>query len=315
MRTWHTALTNGVRRHRRVLSAVFMLLIFGLLVWRLYRDWHSLPAGFLQSVDYPLLAGSLACLMGALLFVSSRWGMTLRALGTSISWRTSVRIWFLSQAGRYLPGGVWNYVGRFYLSQGEMGADTAILSMILETVLRILSEVLVFLLSFPFWPNRSFLDSQVLLLLAAGLVAGLCLLHPALMDRISRSSWLRRIGMEARMLPSLQYGTLLGLLVYYVTTVIAVGAAFYLLVRAIYPLPWQAFPALTGGFAASVVLGFLVPLAPGGWGVREGVMAFLLGQMMPSSVAIIISIASRLWLSLAEGIWILLILRLWRESY
>ncbi|MFQ5875125.1 MAG: hypothetical protein ACE5JL_15195 [Dehalococcoidia bacterium] len=121
--------------------------------------------------------------------------------------------------------------------------------------------------------------------------------------------------MEARTLPSLQYRTLLGLLVYYAITVIAVGAAFYLLVQAIYPLPRQVFPALTGGLAASVVLGFLVPLAPGGWGVREGVLAFLLGQIMPSPVAIIISIASRLWLSLAEGIWILLALRLGRESY
>ncbi|MFQ5875126.1 MAG: hypothetical protein ACE5JL_15200 [Dehalococcoidia bacterium] len=144
-----------------------MLLIFGLLAWRLYRDWHSLPAGFFQSVDYSLLAGSLACLMGALLFVSSRWGMTLRALGASLSWKTSVRIWFLSQTGRYLPGGVWTYMGRFYLSQGEMGGDTAILSMILETVLRILSEVLVFLLSLPFWPNRGFIDGRVWLLAAS----------------------------------------------------------------------------------------------------------------------------------------------------
>jgi len=299
-----------VRRHRRILSAVLMLLIFGLLAWRLYCDWHSLPAGFLQSVDYSLLAGSWVCLMGTLLFVSSRWGMTLRALGVSISWRTSVRIWFLSQAGRYLPGGVWNYMSRFYLSQGEIKGDTVILSMILETVLRILSGVLVFLLSLPFWPDRNFLHSRVLFLLAGGLVAGLCLLHPALINRVSRSSWLHRMGVEVRIFPPLQYRTLLGLLVYYIASVIVVGVAFYLLVQAIYPLPWQVFSVLTGAPAVSEVLVFLVPLAPGGWGVREGVLAFLLGQIMPSSVAIVISVASRLWLSLAEGAWILFVLHL-----
>jgi len=312
MRAWCAQLLGQVRRHRRVLTIALMLLIFVLMAWRLHRDWHNLPDGFLQSVDYAVLASSFVCLMAALLLVSTRWTVTLRAMGEPIPWRTSVRIWFLSQAGRYLPGGVWTYLGRFHLSQGKMGGDIAILSMVLETVLRVISEVLVFLASLPLWPERNLLDARIYPLLAVVALAGLGSLHPALLRRLASSPWLRRMGTRAEgrdpILPA--YPTLLGLLAYYAVTVVAVGAAFYLLVQAIYPLSPGALPALTGALAISVVLGFLVPLAPSGWGVREGTLALLLGQIMPPSVAVVISIVCRLWLSLAEGVWILLASRL-----
>jgi hypothetical protein len=93
-------------------------------------------------------------------------------------------------------------------------------------------------------------------------------------------------------------------------TVVLVGAAFYLLVTALYPLPLSVLPALTGSLALSMVLGFLFPLAPNGWAVREGVLAFQLSQLMPSPVAIVMSIAARIWLSVGEALWILISFRL-----
>jgi len=311
VKAWYGPLLNAARRHQRVLSASVMSVIFSLLAWRLYRDWHRLPAGLLQTVDYPMLSMSLVCLMGALLLVSARWGLTLRVLGQPLPWRTSVRIWFLSQAGRYLPGGIWPYVSRFHLSQGKMSGSTAALSMVLETLLRVLSEFLVFLCSLPFWLNRSLVDSRILILSGGGVIVGLCLLHPRWVELSYRSTLLRRMGIRMDLEPPClpHYGAMLGLLAYYMATVLGVGAAFSLLVRAIYPLPWRVYPILTGGLAVSVVVGFLVPLAPGGWGVREGLLTLSLGQIMPTPVAIIISVVCRLWLSLAEGLWILLALR------
>ena len=89
--------------------------------------------------------------------------------------------------------------------------------------------------------------------------------------------------------------------------VIGVGGAFYMLVGAFYPVSIDVLPMLIGSLAASVVLGFLVPFSPNGWGVREGVLVFLLGQIMPASVAIVLSIVARIWLSVAEGLWIVAI--------
>lgn len=301
---WIATTSDWLRRHSKKLSALLMMGIFGLLAWQFIRDWHSLPPGFFSNVSYPLLLASLAVLIPVELFVSLRWGLTLRAINVPIGWWTSVRIWFLSQAGRYLPGGVWSYVGRFYLGRSEMSQEMVVASMVLETGLRVVSEVLVFLVSLPFWADSGFIDEGTVLLLISGVGLGLLLLHPTLLERLSEMAFLRRVALGPVDLSRLRYRNVLALLAYYVLTVFMVGGAFYLLVAALHPLPVRLFLALVGSLAASVVLGFLVPLTPNGWGVREGLLAFLLSQMMPFSVAIVVSVAARIWLSLGEAIWI-----------
>lgn len=303
-----------LRRHSRSVSAILMVGIFGLLVWQLVLGWHNLPPGFFSNVRHPLLLASLAALIPALLLVSLRWGLTLRAMKVPIGWWTSIRIWFLSQAGRYVPGGVWSYVGRFYLGQSEMAQEAIVASMVLETGLRVVSEVLVFLLSLPFWTDTGFLSMKIVFLLIGGVGLSLLLLHPALLERLSGMALLQRVGLSPVDLSGLRYRNVLVLLAYYILTVIVVGGSFYLLVVALYPVPVRLLPALTGSLAASVVLGFLVPLAPNGWGVREGMLAFLLSQMMPSSVAIVISAAARIWLGLGEATWILAMVCLRKAS-
>jgi uncharacterized membrane protein YbhN (UPF0104 family) len=284
--------------------------IFALLAWQLLLDWRNLPRGFLSDVRYPMLLTSLAVLLPALLLVSLRWGLTLRSMNVPIQWWTSVRIWFLSQAGRYVPGGVWSYVSRFFLGRSEIAQETVVASMIVETALRVASEVLVFLVSLPFWTDLEFLNMQIVPVLVGATGLGLLLLHPSFLERLSRTAPPRWVGLRPLDLSGLRYGTVLLLLAYYMLTVVVVGIAFYLLVAALYPMPVGVLPALTGSLAASMVLGFLVPLAPNGWAVREGVLAFLLGQLMPASVAIVVSIVARIWLSLGEAVWILVSFRL-----
>ncbi len=130
---------HWLRRWSRVLSILVTVAILGLLAWRLVVDWRNLPPGFFSKVRLDLLLASVAALVAALLLVSLRWGLTLRAMQVPIGWWTSVRIWFLSQAGRYLPGGVWSYVGRFYLSRAEMTKEATFGSIVLETGLRVFS--------------------------------------------------------------------------------------------------------------------------------------------------------------------------------
>jgi len=264
-------------------------------------------------MNYVLLLASLGALILALLLVSLRWGLTLRAIHVSIDWWRSVQIWFLSQLGRYLPGGIWSYVGRFYLGRSEMSQESVVVSMALETGLRVVSEILVFLISLPFWGNVSFVNTRMIIVLVGGVGLGLLLLHPMTFECISKIYLLQQwLDVKPLNLSQLRYRHILSLLCYYILMVLVVGGAFFLLVGALYPLPIYQFPALTGSLAASMVLGFLIPLTPNGWGIREGVLAFLLSHMMPFSVAVVVSITTRVWLMLGEGILVLIILSLQR---
>jgi len=298
------AIAHLARRWSRLFSALFILAIFGLLIRQLVLDWHNVPEGFFSSVRYPLLLASLAALAPALLLVSLRWSLTLWAMGTPIGWWSSVQIWFLSQAGRYLPGGIWTYVSRYWLGRSVMAQEALVTSMVLETGLRVVSEVLVFLVSIPLWTGGHRIGAEATLLLIAAAILGLALVHPRVLDWLVRTRLALRLGIKPMDLSNLRYGTVLVLLSYYMLTVFLVGAAFYLLVAALYPVGLTQLVPLAGSLSLSVVLGFLMPLAPNGWGVREGVLAFLLSQMMPPSVAIVVAAAARIWLGLGEVAWI-----------
>jgi hypothetical protein len=305
-----TLASDELQKRSKTLSMLMTIGIWGLLTWQLTRNLQVLPPGFLSNVNYVLLLISLGVLIFALLLVSLRWRLTLLVIHTPIAWWRSIKIWFLSQVGRYLPGGIWSYVGRFYLGRSEIPKESIIVSMALETGLRVISETLVFLMALPFWGSAKFFDMRLILLLLGGTGLGLFMLHPVNFERVSRMLPLKWLGVKPLDLSKVRYCHMLGLLSYCIMTIFIVGGAFFLLVRALYPLPASHFLVLTGSLTGSIVLGFLIPLTPNGWGIREGVLTFLLSSIMPSSIAFVISIVTRIWLIVGEGILITIILGL-----
>jgi hypothetical protein len=63
---------------------------------------------------------------------------------------------------------------------------------------------------------------------------------------------------------------------------------------------FKMYPTLTGAYAFSLNIGFLAIFTPGGIGVREGVLVFLLSSIFPLPVSTLISLLSRLWMTLGE---------------
>lgn len=295
-------------RHSRSISAVSMGIFLSLMGWQIASDWDAILEGYYASINPALALISTGLLIPIMLLVSMRWWLTLRLMHVHTSWRDAVQIWFLSQASRYLPGGIWPYLGRFLLSRGSIDDGSLVTGMVLETVLRVVSEVMVFLVSFPFWFHAASLDTRWIGLLVTICGAGLCLLHPAVLNKLRRIPVLRRSSMGSSDLSQLRYGSLLLLLIYYISTVVIVGSAFYLLTVAFYPLPIQFLPAMCGALSLAVVVGFLVLFVPNGWGVREAILAFLLAQLMPWAAAVLLAGVTRLWLTVGEGVWILGIL-------
>lgn len=59
---------------------------------------------------------------------------------------------------------------------------------------------------------------------------------------------------------------------------------------------WKA----AGAFSGAMVLGFLAVIVPGGLGVREGVLVFLLSSSMPLPVTTLVALLYRLWFTLVE---------------
>lgn len=283
-----------IRRHKTLLLRLagvgIVLLIFGLMLRTLYQGWEEI-ASYEWNLNYAALVVAFSLMLSAAAWYAYLWKVILDRLGTPLSYRKSYRIFFLSQLGRYLPGKVWGILGLVYLSEKE-GVSKVIsgTSVTLQLLLQVVSGVMVFGLTLPFWQN---LDSVIglnalFLLFPAGLVA----LHPAIVNR-GLNLALRATG-QGQMDLRWGYRQLLGQLGLWGVFWAVNGVAHYFLIGSIWSASLPRVSVLVGIFAIAWVAGFLSILTPSGLGVMEGTLAFLLSFYFPAHVATIIALWTRL---------------------
>ena len=158
---------------------------------------------------------------------------------------------------------------------------------------------LISLLSLPFsWGVQSTYLGHFYLWLILAFVAAFLFLHPKVLQRMINPIliFLKREPISIFM----SYLDVLWVLGVCVLCWAIGGIGFYLFVDSVYSVSSRHLPFLTGALAISTTLGLAALFAPSGLGVREGVLAFLLSSIMPSSVAVILAVLTRLWVTLIE---------------
>ena len=277
-----------------VALAIFAFL--GKMVWENWNQVKETPFAFRL---LPFLLSTLLLTLSYFIQVWAWYLITLR-LEIAIPFKDTVASWFYSQLGKYLPGKVWLLLGRFYLYDSKGKSRKAItVALYLEAVTLIMAAGLVFLLSLLFVKEvKPFtlgipLPGVILLFL-------LCLfsLHPRVLQKIFNTV-LVRLKREPFYIP-ISYSQILWILTVCVLSWVIGGVGFYVFVDSVWNISFEHILLLTGALAISSTVGLLALFAPSGLGVREGVLVYLLSSIMPGSVAVILSILTRLWMTLIE---------------
>ncbi|MGB9629470.1 MAG: lysylphosphatidylglycerol synthase transmembrane domain-containing protein [Thermodesulfobacteriota bacterium] len=259
-----------------------------------------------QVKEVPFSVNSLGLFWATLVFVLSYfiqigvWYLLTVKLGIHLSPSETLTAWFYSQMGKYLPGKVWLIVGRFYFYTSRGKSKKAIsLALYFETMTLLIAGGLLFVISLFFFKEMGQLYSArswgwVLFLFLLVLLS----LHPKMLQKIL--NWiLLRLNQEPISL-SISYSDILWVLGLSILSWVIGGVGFYLFVDSILPSSFGNFLFLTGALAISHILGLFAIIVPGGLGVREGVLVYLLSWIMPNSVAVILSVLTRLWMTLIE---------------
>ncbi|MBM3471660.1 MAG: hypothetical protein FJX75_00125 [Armatimonadetes bacterium] len=249
-------------------------------------EWHLDPPLFVASI----IVG-LAC--QGLLIVG--WRLSLRLVGAPISWGGAIESQAVGQLAKYVPGKVMTLVGKVYLA-GRAGVpeSQATLAMFIEVSTLTITGLIVGL-----GYALQILSPERLLLAAVILLAGAFgVLHPAVLPRAINAGLrlLKRPTAEFRY----QWSAAVPLLVCYFVLWALWGSGLWLLAAGL-GLQAPLLPLVTGN-ALAWVAGFLSFIFPGGLGVREYVLARLLGPSA-SGVAMSIALVSRAWLLGAELAW------------
>ncbi|MFQ5867722.1 MAG: lysylphosphatidylglycerol synthase domain-containing protein [bacterium] len=281
---------------KTVLKIAIALLILFFLIAGLFRTWNQIDLHKLNFRWLPLLL-SVPVLMLYFCFFVACWLAILKNLGAELPFSQGFKIVFYSQLGKYLPGKFWVLAAKVLLCQKlAISKSTSFFAIGLEVGLTTVAGILVFLTGLLMERDYGLTVQPVYLGMTAILL--LVAVHPKILSKVL--NFFLTILKKEKVKIELTFSQLATLLGYYFLNWLCFGIAFFFLVNSISSFPFMKVPILAGSFAISVVVGMVSIFAPGGIGVREGVLVLFLHNFFPLPLAIAISLISRLWITLVE---------------
>jgi uncharacterized membrane protein YbhN (UPF0104 family) len=281
---------------RAVARWAVVLVIFGFIARSLALNWEQLSGADLH-FDPWLLLLSILLLTVWMIGQAWIWHLLTITVRVAIPLPKAMAAWFYSQLGKYVPGKVFLYLARlhFYVREGRP-AGPVTLAFGVEFVGNMAAAVFTALVAGLTVDAPGFDRYRWLLVVA--LVMFLVSLQPRVLEWliVQAARLMRRTPFPV----TLTYSQILRYLGLYVLNWLVFGVALYVFVRSFYDLELSSILYLTGAISLAGMIGILAVFAPSGLGVREGILAILLDRVMPTAVALVVSIASRVWLTVVE---------------
>jgi uncharacterized membrane protein YbhN (UPF0104 family) len=220
----------------------------------------------------------------------------MRALGAPITFAQSIWMIATTQIGKYVPGKVWYMLGRVYVGrQARLDGKSLALSMVLEACLLHVTGGIIFLISMVISGNY---NTNRLIISLVLISVAVIILHPKVLNRVA--NFFLRILKKPQIASTLSYGQIMQISIYFFGLWIFQVIGFYLLIKAIYPIPFYHILHLAATYTLAWISGSVAIFTPGGLGVREGVMTLMLSSILPMPLAIAISFITRVWVSVFE---------------
>ncbi len=201
-------------------------------------------------------------------------------------------VYGLSSLGKYLPGGIWHFVGRFgvYKMNG-LSAKASTRSMIVENIWLLSSALAtgvlgVFLTRFDLVadlihiPDEKWLAITLTIVILAIWITVLFVVHKIMRKYTSGE------------IQSVTVIALVGLLLW-----TFIGGSFFVMFQ---DFSFSSAPLFIGGYAVSWAVGYIAVFAPGGLGIREAVLAFVFSNIASVELIAVYAAMNRIIWVIAE---------------
>lgn len=274
----------------RLLQIITIVLISMYFI-NMYRSVSALKISFSYNNIWAIIV-SIGLISIGFLLLPIPTLVLLRSVGKEINFVSSMKIFFFSEVGKYLPGKIWVVVGRVMM-YSKMGVDRerAIFILILELCLMILTAII--------FPGRIIIDYITLKpIILAILLCSIPILLYVIVWKYGISIAKLRKYIATFAIPALT--------IFFVFTLfwMVLGGAFQCLVLFLTQINIGFFHSMQI-FSASWAAGFLAFFMPLGLGVREVFMTELLVPVMGNENAFLIAVGSRIWWTFIEATFIL----------
>jgi glycosyltransferase 2 family protein len=280
---------------RLAVAAVFL----GVIAVVLAGQWRQAKP-LLGRLSVPVVLASWALVLAGIYATFRSWRAALADLGGGLPHTGGMRVFYLGQLGKYLPGAIWPAV-----TQMRLGRDYRVPPRASGAAFAVFMLVLVgtgLLVGLPVIPllGRDAADEYHWLVLVLPLLV--LVLAPPVLNRVIAVAL--RVARRPPMPAPLSFGGILRVAGWALVSWLCYGVHVYLLVRQL-GVEGGALLLLqcTGAFAAAFASGPLLLIVPAGAGVREAALLLLLGSTVTAPVAAVVAVVSRLLFVVGDLAW------------
>lgn len=251
-----------------------------------------------QSIP-PLNIGlSLCCILITKLLLALNFQQAVRMSGQPLAFLPSNYIYQVSQMGKYIPGSIWQFVGKAgMLKKKEVPGKKIAVSILLETSF-VLGSAALFGFWIPFYVLPDYFSSSYLWLLLIG-VTILSSCASILFFKTVKKLFLFLSKNKKQLLEVIGNQALIWSL-FGLSLVLLNGTPINVNI-------FSEWPLLIGIFSFSYFVSFLVPFAPAGIGIREGLIITGFQLYGIDGNAAFVALAHRLLYFFAEGFLVFLL--------
>jgi uncharacterized membrane protein YbhN (UPF0104 family) len=280
----------------KIAKYAIILLIFFFIFRYLYLNFSLVDFKALQFHAGLLLLSVLLYFVHQL-FNAVIWHVITVQNHCSINFFEAIKLRIYADFGRYIPGKVFAYgILLFAYEKHKVPMKKIATCSIQEFMTQMLAAVILSLISI-FASEIKVLEpyKYIFLLLALGCFI---FLYPPLLQLIMNIFF--RIFKREKIAISTSFGKVILAMLLFLLSWLVFGWAFYFFINSFYPLSVHHYFFVTGAFSIAAIIGAVAVFAPAGLGVREGVVIFTLSLLFSAAVSSLISILSRLWMTLSE---------------
>jgi hypothetical protein len=284
----------------KIIGYLAVILILYFLINNLVTNWFEV-SHYDFSFDYTYLLISLALLVVSLSLFPLVWRLIIKSLDKNclLTPNQAIKIYLTSEFGKYIPGKVWAVAGKVYLAaQYGLSKKMLLISSFLDAVLAVTGTLIIGLIFFISYLN--ILTWQIYSIALSIILIVLIIIQPKVFY-----SFFNYVLVKFKREPiakehKLSYSHILKFAFFYLIIAFIHGLAFVMFVFSITHLNLNQLPLIIGSFNLAKGLGVAALFAPSGLGIREGVLTLGLGVAFSSTIAILISLLARLWVTLGE---------------
>ncbi len=291
---------------KKFLKLIIPMILLGFLIRTILSDWVHIEK-YIFNLNPFIILISLLVLLTVYPEAAFSWYLLIKK--DKIKMLPAIRVWIMATTSRYIPGIIWQYLGRVELAKKQLNLSriTTTISLVEEIILSLLSAS--FLSIFVF--NNISVQYRVTILASLVVLTLLILTsHSIIKKTINFLTWLLN-KKQLEISSEVSQKKLLTCLPFFVLNFFLNGLALLLIQFAFtHDVNFSIFN-ITGIFAISWLLGFIAVFAPGGLGVSDTSLAFLFNIYygINISLASAIAISFRILLTISELLVFLIALR------